>query len=90
VNVLLAALLTVVGVIGGLTVLIREPVRQAIMAGALGLALSALFFALQAPDVGLSEIVVGGAGIPIMLLLAIAKIRGQQAEMAEAEEEREQ
>ena len=89
-NVLLAALLTVVGVIGGLTVLIREPVRQAIMAGALGLALSALFFALQAPDVGLSEIVVGGAGIPIMLLLAIAKIRGQQAEMAEAEEEREQ
>jgi uncharacterized MnhB-related membrane protein len=90
VNALLATMLTVVAVVGGLTVLIREPVRQAIMAGVLGLSLAALFFALQAPDVGLSEIVVGGAGIPIMLLLAIAKIRGQQAEMAEAEEEREQ
>lgn len=85
-NVLLAALLTIVAVVGGLTVLIREPVRQAIMAGVLGLSLSALFFALQAPDVGLSEIVVGGAGIPIMLLLAIAKIRGQQADMAEEQE----
>jgi uncharacterized MnhB-related membrane protein len=63
------------------------------MAGVLGVALAALFFALQAPDVALSEIVVGGAGIPIMLLLAIAKIRGQQAEAAEAaaaEEEHEQ
>ena len=88
-NVLLATLLTVVAIVGGLTVLIREPVRQAIMAGVLGLSLAALFFALQAPDVGLSEIVVGGAGIPVMLLLAIAKIRGQQAEAAEAEEERE-
>jgi uncharacterized MnhB-related membrane protein len=85
-NVLLAALLTIVAVVGGLTVLIREPVRQAIMAGVLGLSLSALFFTLQAPDVGLSEIVVGGAGIPIMLLLAIAKIRGQQADMAEEQE----
>jgi uncharacterized MnhB-related membrane protein len=91
VNALLAALLTVVAVIGTLTVLIREPVRQAIMAGVLGLSLSALFFALQSPDVGLSEIAVGGAGIPIMLLLAIAKIRAQQAEMAGADdEEREQ
>lgn len=89
-NVLLATLLTFVGVIGAVTVLIRDPVRQAIMAGVLGLSLSALFFALQAPDVALSEIVVGGAGIPIMLLLALAKIRSQKAEAAEAEEEREQ
>lgn len=64
---------------GGLTVMIREPVRQAIMAGVLGLLLSALFFALQAPDVALSEIVIGGGAIPIMLLLAIGKIRRQDA-----------
>jgi uncharacterized MnhB-related membrane protein len=89
VNVLLAALLTFVGVIGTLTVLTREPVRQAIVAGVLGLALAALFFALQAPDVALSEIVVGGAGIPIMLLLAIAKIRAQQADAADQEPEQE-
>jgi energy-converting hydrogenase B subunit D len=85
-NALLAALLTFVGAIGWLTVITRDPVRQAIMAGILGLTLAALFFALQAPDVALSEIVVGGGGIPIMLLLAIAKIRSQTARAAEAEE----
>ena len=89
-NALLAVLLTVVGAVGGLTVMIREPVRQAIMAGVLGMSLAALFFALQAPDVALSEIAVGGAGIPIMLLLAIAKIRAQTAQAAEPSEETEE
>ena len=78
-NVLLITLLTFVAVTGGFTVMIREPVRQAIMAGVLGLLLSGLFFALQAPDVALSEIVIGGGAIPIMLLLAIGKIRRQDA-----------
>ncbi len=78
-NALLIVLLTGVGVVGWLTVITREPVRQAIMAGVLGLLLAALFFALQAPDVALSEIVIGGGAIPIMLLLAIGKIRRQEA-----------
>jgi energy-converting hydrogenase B subunit D len=77
VNALFIVLLTSVAVTGGLTVLSREPVRQAILAGGLGLLLAAVFFAMQAPDVALSEIVVGGGGIPIMLLLAIGKIRRQ-------------
>jgi len=79
VNVLLIVLLTFVGAVGWMTVITREPVRQAIMAGLLGLLLAALFFALQAPDVALSEIVIGGGAIPIMLLLAIGKIRRQDA-----------
>ena len=78
-NVLLIVLLTFVGAVGWMTVITREPVRQAIMAGLLGLLLAALFFALQAPDVALSEIVIGGGAIPIMLLLAIGKIRRQDA-----------
>jgi energy-converting hydrogenase B subunit D len=95
VNALLALLLTLVGAAGTLTVAIREPVRQAIAVGVLGLLLALLFFALQAPDVALSEIVVGSLAIPLMLLLAIAKIREQQhpaereprdAERGEAEE----
>lgn len=77
-NGLLAVLLTLVGAAGTLTVVIREPVRQAIAVGVLGLLLALLFFALQAPDVALSEIVVGSLAIPLMLLLAIAKIREQQ------------
>lgn len=88
-NALLAALLTFLAAIGWLTVITRDPVRQAIMLGMLGFALAALFFALQAPDVALSEIVVGGGAIPIMLLLAIAKIRSQSARADEQRRDRE-
>jgi uncharacterized MnhB-related membrane protein len=76
---LLAVLLTLVGAAGWVTVTTREPTRQAIVAGILGLLLSLLFFALQAPDVGFSELVVGSAAVPAMVLLTIAKVREQQA-----------
>lgn len=84
-NALLIVLLTLVGGAGWLTVTTREPVRQAVVAGILGLLLALLFFALQAPDVAFSELVVGAAAVPAMLLLAIAKIREQQAARAEDE-----
>lgn len=87
-NALLAVLLTLVAFVGWLTVITREPVRQAITAGVLGLLLSMVFFSVQAPDVALSEIVVAGAGVPLMLLLAIAKIRAQEAKAQDTEEER--
>ncbi|HTU84250.1 MAG TPA: hydrogenase subunit MbhD domain-containing protein [Solirubrobacteraceae bacterium] len=77
-NGLLAVLLTLVAGVGTLAVAIREPVRQTIAAGFLSLLLALLFFALQAPDVALSEIVVGSLAVPLMLLLAIAKIREQE------------
>ena len=41
-----------------------------------GILLGILFFAVQAPDVALSEIVVGAVALPLMILLALAKIRG--------------
>lgn len=87
-NALIALLLVLIAAAGTGAVLIREPVRQAMMVGILGLLLALLFFALRAPDVALSELVVGGAAVPLMLLLAIAKIREQhQARHAEEEEE---
>jgi energy-converting hydrogenase B subunit D len=85
-NVLLALLLTLVALAGAVCVVIREPVRQAIGLGMLSLLLSLLFFALGAPDVALSEIVVGTVFVPAMLLLAVAKIRQQRrAQAREAE-----
>jgi uncharacterized MnhB-related membrane protein len=39
-----------------------------------------LFFVFQAPDVSLSEIVVSSVGLPVMVLLALRKIREQQEE----------
>jgi uncharacterized MnhB-related membrane protein len=37
-----------------------------------------LFFVFQAPDVTLSELAVGAIALPLILLLAIAKVRKPQ------------
>jgi energy-converting hydrogenase B subunit D len=74
-----AVLLVLVGV-GGLAVAAtRDPVRQAMVASVFGLLLGALFFAFQAPDVALSQIVVGSLALPAMILLAIARTRARAA-----------
>jgi len=61
-------------------VLTRDPLRQAIVLGLYGMLLSVLLLVLQAPDVSLSEIVVGAAIFPLMILLTLAKIRGRGVE----------
>jgi energy-converting hydrogenase B subunit D len=67
--------LLAVAVAGTATVLTRDPLRQAVSSGVLGLALAVLFLAFGAPDVALSQIVVAGIAVPVMVLLALAKIR---------------
>jgi uncharacterized MnhB-related membrane protein len=73
-----AVLLVLVGVAGTLVALARDPLRQAILAGTFGLLLALLFFALQAPDVALSQLVVGGLALPAMVLLALAEVRAHE------------
>jgi energy-converting hydrogenase B subunit D len=59
-------------------VLTRVPARQAIVLSIYGLLLAILFLAFQAPDVTLSELTVGAVALPILLLLALAKIRSRE------------
>jgi energy-converting hydrogenase B subunit D len=59
-------------------VLTRVPARQAIVLSMYGLLLAILFLAFQAPDVTLSELTVGAVALPILLLLALAKIRSRE------------
>jgi energy-converting hydrogenase B subunit D len=74
-----AALLAVA--IGGTAVVFaRDPLRQAMVVGVYGFLLALLFFVFQAPDVSLSEIVVCTVALPIMILLALAKIRQHDEE----------
>jgi energy-converting hydrogenase B subunit D len=54
----------------------RDPLRQAMVASIYGLVLGIMFFVFQAPDVGLSQTVVGAVALPLMIVLALAKIRG--------------
>ena len=55
----------------------RDPVSQAIVVSFYGLILAILFFVFQAPDVALSQIVVGSLALPLMILLALARIKKQ-------------
>ncbi|HET9125320.1 MAG TPA: DUF4040 domain-containing protein [Solirubrobacteraceae bacterium] len=73
------ALLAVAGG-GTAVVLTRDPMRQVIVTGFFGLLLAILFFVFQAPDVALSQIVVGGVALPVMVLLTLAKLREQARE----------
>jgi energy-converting hydrogenase B subunit D len=67
--------LVAVAVAGTATVLTRDPLRQTVSSGMFGLTLAVLFLAFGAPDVALSQIVVAGVAVPVMVLLALAKIR---------------
>jgi energy-converting hydrogenase B subunit D len=59
-------------------VLIGAGVRQVLMLSIYGVLLAVLFLAFQAPDVTLSELVVGAVALPIILLLTLAKVRKRE------------
>jgi energy-converting hydrogenase B subunit D len=90
VSALQAASLILVAIAGTSVVITPEPLRQAIVLGVYGLALTAMFFTLQAPDVALSEIVVSGLAMPLIVLAALRKIREQETRAAQAERDDEE
>jgi uncharacterized MnhB-related membrane protein len=53
----------------------RDPARQAVVLSVLGVCLSLLFLAAQAPDVALSQLAVGSAVTPLLILLTVRKVR---------------
>ena len=69
-----ALLVLLLGASAGV-VFAREPRHQVLALSVNGFVLTGLFMALQAPDVAYSEIVVGGVGVPIVFLAALAALR---------------
>lgn len=64
---------------GGLAVVLtRDPVRQAVVVSFYGILLALLFFVFQAPDVALAQVTIGALALPLMILLALAKIRRRE------------
>ena len=55
--------------------LTRDPVRQSVVLAAMGLSLALLFTVLEAPDVALSQLAVGTAVTPLLILLTVRKVR---------------
>lgn len=68
-------ILALVAVAGTGVALTREPVSQIIGVSLFGLLLALFFLLMLAPDVALSQVVVGAVALPMMVLIALAKIR---------------
>ncbi len=70
-----SVLLLLVAAFGTVVVFTHDPRKQTFVFSFFGLLLALLFLTLQAPDVAYSEIVVGSAAIPVMVLVTLTKIR---------------
>jgi len=77
-NTLQVTVLVLVAVGATVVVRTRTRVRQVLALSVYGMLLAILFLVFQAPDVTLSELTVGAVVLPIILLLAIAKVRKRE------------
>lgn len=77
-NTLQVTVLVLVAAGATIVVRTRTRVRQVLALSVYGMLLAILFLVFQAPDVTLSELTVGAVALPIILLLAIAKVRKRE------------
>jgi uncharacterized MnhB-related membrane protein len=68
--------IAVVAIFATAVVLTRDVVRLTMLASLYALGLVVLFLIFQAPDVALSELVVGAIGFPLVIVVAIVMQRG--------------
>jgi uncharacterized MnhB-related membrane protein len=71
------------GIVGTAVVFTRDPLRQALVLGVYGMTMTVAFFALQAPDVALSAIVITTVGLPPMVLLALRTLHRHRKDPGE-------
>ena len=72
-----AVVIGLIAAAGLAVVLTRDLVRLALMTSVFGMLLVVFFLVLQAPDVALSELVVGAGGFPLVIAVAIALDRSE-------------
>jgi energy-converting hydrogenase B subunit D len=87
VTALIVLALTLAALAGTAVVFADAPERQAVTLSVFGLALVVVFMVLQAPDVALSELGVGTAIVPWMVMLAIRTMRKDRRERRRREQE---
>ncbi|MFI6452720.1 hydrogenase subunit MbhD domain-containing protein [Streptosporangium amethystogenes] len=75
-EVLVLVALTLVTVAGTAVVRTTAPDCQALTLSIFGLTLTLLFVVLQAPDVALSQLAIGTALVPLMVMLTIRRTGG--------------
>jgi energy-converting hydrogenase B subunit D len=70
-----AGIVILVGVSGFAVVRTRDVTAQVVALGFYGLLMALMFFFFQAPDVALSQVTVGAVALPLMVMLAISRMR---------------
>lgn len=74
-----AGLLVLVAVSGFGVVRTRDVTSQVIALSFYGVLMALVFFFFQAPDVALSQITVGAVALPLMVMLAISRMKFRSA-----------
>jgi len=80
-----AGLLILVAVTGFGVVRTRDVTGQVIAISFYGVLMSLVFFFFQAPDVALSQITVGAVALPLMIMLAISRMKYRTVRMRKRE-----
>lgn len=76
-----AGILVLVGATGFAVVTTRDVTCQVLALGFYGLITALMFFFFQAPDVALSQITVGAVALPLMVMLAISRMRFRESRL---------
>ncbi len=74
-----AGLLLLMAIGGARVVTTRDTTEQVISLSFYGLLTALVFFFFEAPDVALSQITVGAVALPLMIMLAISRMRAREA-----------
>ncbi len=72
-----AGLLLLIAVSGFAVVRTRDVMEQVVALGFYGLLTGLMFFFFQAPDVALSQFTVGAVALPLMVMLALSRLKLQ-------------
>jgi energy-converting hydrogenase B subunit D len=70
-----AGILIMLAITGFMVVRTQDVTEQVIALGFYGLVTALMFFYFQAPDVALSQITVGAVALPLMIMLALSRMK---------------
>ncbi len=74
-----AGILLLIAYSGFAVVRTRDVTSQIVSLGFYGIVTALMFFYFQAPDVALSQITVGAVALPLMVMLAISRMKFRKA-----------
>ncbi|MFP5278076.1 MAG: Na(+)/H(+) antiporter subunit B [Acidobacteriota bacterium] len=79
-------ILLLVGITALGVVRTRDTTCQVLALSFYGLLLAVMFFVFQAPDVALSQIAVGAVALPLMVMLALARMKHSSEQQKKKQE----